>query len=64
MLIAASRNKNVREDIGHDAPTEETGEESSDEEVPFIDQVPIQPAVVNAAVPAGMQTVVTAEQLR
>ena len=37
LLKAASRNKNVREDIGHDAPAEETGEESSKEEVFFID---------------------------
>ena len=61
LLKAASRNKNVREDIGHDAPAEETREESSDEEVPFIDPVPILPAVANAAVPAGTQNVVTAE---
>ena len=35
LLKSASR-KNVRDDIGQNAPTRETNEESSEEEVPFI----------------------------
>ena len=60
LLKAASR-KNVLDDIGQNAPARDTNEESSEEEVPFIDEVPTLPAVANAAVPAGTQNAVTAE---
>ena len=51
MLKAASR-KNVREDIGQNSLTGDTNEKSSEEEIPFIDEVPTLPAVANAGVPA------------
>ena len=58
LLKAASR-KNLRDNIGQNAPARDTSEESSEETVPFIDKLPNLPAVANAAVPAGMQNAVT-----
>ena len=55
-LLKAAKRENV---CG--APVGATDEESSEEEVPVIDQVPILPAVDNAALPAGTQNAVTAE---
>ena len=59
MLKAASR-KTVRYDIGQNAPTRDTNEESSEEEVFFIDKVPTLPAIANATVPANTQNAMTA----
>ena len=59
LLKAASR-KTVRDDIDKSAQAIDTNEESSEEEVPFIDEAPTLPAVANAAVPAGTQNAVTA----
>ena len=39
----------------------ETNEASSEEEVPFINQVPTLPIVSNAALPSGTQNAVTVE---
>ena len=60
LLKTASR-KNVRDHIGQNAAARDTNEESSKEEVPFIDEVPNLPAVATATVPAGTQNAVTTE---
>ena len=60
MLKAASL-KNVRDDIGQNAPASYTNEESFEEEVSFNDKVPSLPSVANAVVPAGTQNAVTAK---
>ena len=60
LLKAANRNK-ARDNLGHNATAKETKDESSKEEVPFINEVSILPAVANAVVPAGKQNAVTAE---
>ena len=60
LLKAASR-KNVRDDIGQNEPATDTNEESFEEEVPFIDEVPTLPPVSTAAMPAGTQNGVTAK---
>ena len=49
----------MRDDIDQNAPARDTNEESSEKEVPFIDETPTLPAVANAAVPAGTQNAVT-----
>ena len=51
----------MRDDIGQNAPARDTNEKSSEEEVPFIDEVPTLPVVANAAVSVGTQNAVTAE---
>ena len=51
----------MRVDIGQNAMARDTNKESSEEEVPFIDELPTLPAVANAAVPAGTQNTATAE---
>ena len=60
-LLKAATRKNVLDDIGQNAPAKDTNRESLEEEVPFIDKVPILPAVANAAVFANTQNAVTAE---
>ena len=55
-LLKAAKRENVR-----GAHVGETDEESSDEDVPFIDELPTLLAVTNAAVPAGKQNTVNAE---
>ena len=60
LLKAASR-KTERDDIGQNEPARDTNEESSDEEVPLIDEVLNLPTVANAAVPVGTHNAVTAE---
>ena len=51
----------MRDDKNQNAPAGDTNEESSEETVPFINDVPTLPVVVNAAVLAGTQNVVSAE---
>ena len=55
-VLKVANRKKVRR-----APVGETDEESSDEEVPLIDEVPNLPTVANAAVPAGTHNAVTAK---
>ena len=57
---AANRNK-ARKTFCHNAAAGETEEESYEEEVPFIDELPTLHAIANAAVPAGTQNAVTAK---
>ena len=60
-LLKASSRINVRESIGYDVQTGETGEKSSEEEVPLINEILILPAVANAAVHTSTNNSVTAE---
>ena len=60
LLKAASR-KSVPDNIGQNTLAGDTNEESSEKEVPLIDEVPNLPTVANAAVPAGTHNAVTAE---
>ena len=54
LLKAANRNK-ACEKLCHNAAARKTKEESSEEEVPFINEVPTGPAIANAAVLAKSQ---------
>ena len=60
LLKAANRNK-ASKNLGYNAAARDTEEESSEEEVPFINEIPTLPTVTNSAVPAGTQNAVTAE---
>ena len=60
-LLKAASCKTVAEYIGQNTLAGDTNKESSEEEVPFIDELPTLPAVTNAAVPAGTQNTVTAK---
>ena len=57
-LLKSAKRENVR-----GAPVGEIDKESSKEEVPFINHVPILPAVANAAVAAGTQNAVAAKTI-